>query len=479
MMRLFSKLTLLLGQKGRASTKPLVLIVVALAACADMFQGVFHFDDVHTIFENPHLDRWETFTRHLDLMVRPVLYATFLIDRTLYGDSPMGYHLLNLLLHLGAGLLVYRILTHAVTQEDALKLPFWASLLFLIHPIQTEAVTYISGRASGVMSFFYLLALLLYINASKGQDVSKAYPLYLSGAVVCFGLSLGSKETAMTFPLVLVLWDTVMGRLNGPSLRTAILFRHLPFWIVLLVAGVWAWNHPRYSALMHFSFNSRPLWDNVLSQVHAVSYAILLFFCPWYQNFDHDLPEFHSIFQWPLPLEIFLLVGVLAVALVTVRRLPLLTFGISWFFIQFLPTTVIPRADLLSERNLYLASIGFILATVVCGVRLTQWLERGVSSPRVIRVGSYSTAVIIVLVLCICTYQRNMLYRDQLSLWSDTVAKSPLKARPHNNLGHAYALVGDWDRAIEEFRTAAQLDPDYALARKNLRDAYLHVVGRH
>jgi hypothetical protein len=229
---------------------------------------------------------------------------------------------------------------------------------------------------------------------------------------------------------------------------------------------------------MHFSFNFRPLWENVLSQVHAASYASLLLFCPWNQNFDHDLAEFHSIAQWPLPLDLLLLGGLASVASLTVRRLPLLSFGIMWFFIQCLPTAVIPRADLLSERNLYLASIGFSLATVVSGVRLTQWLREVAPAHRIIRVGSYAIAVIIVIVLGVFTSQRNTLYQDQLSLWTDTVAKSPHKARPHNNLGHAYALQGAWDRAIDEFRIAAQLDSDYVLAQKNLRDAYLHRVDR-
>jgi hypothetical protein len=454
-----------------------LLFVVTLAAYAGIFQGAFQFDDVHALFENPHLDRWQTFVGHLDHMVRPVLYATFFIDRTLYGESPMGYHLLNLVLHLGSGLFIYRILIRAVTQ-DARQIPFWTSLVFLVHPIQTEAVTYVSGRASGLMSFFYLLALFLYIHASEVQDIPKAYRRYLSGAIASFVLALGSKETAMTFPLVLLLWDTVIHRLSGRSLRTAILSRHLPFWIVLLLAGLWVCSHPRYSALMHFSFNLRPLWENVLSQMHATSYAILLLFCPWNQNFDHDLAQFHSIAQWPLPLDLFLLGGLAAAASLTVRRLPLLSFGIMWFFIQCLPTAVIPRADLLSERNLYLASIGLILATVVCGVRLAQWLREVALVHRIRPVGSYAIAVAIVIVLSTFTYQRNTLYRDQLSLWTDTVAKSPHKARPHNNLGHAFALLGEWDRAIDEFRIAAQLDSDYVLAQDNLRDAYLHRVGR-
>ncbi len=80
--------------------------------------------------------------------------------------------------------------------------------------------------------------------------------------------------------------------------------------------------------------------------------------------------------------------------------------------------------------------------------------------------------------LCLFTYQRNLLYQDRLLLWSDAVRKSPNKARPHNNLGYAYSLHGDWDSAIEEFRMAARLDSHYVLAQENLRDAYLHRVGR-
>jgi protein involved in temperature-dependent protein secretion len=80
--------------------------------------------------------------------------------------------------------------------------------------------------------------------------------------------------------------------------------------------------------------------------------------------------------------------------------------------------------------------------------------------------------------LSFMTFQRNATYRDPVLLWSDTVKKSPQKARPRNNLGHAYALHDDWERAIEEFRIAVQLDPDYGFAKKNLRDAYLHQVGR-
>jgi tetratricopeptide (TPR) repeat protein len=455
----------------------IVLCTVAAAVFTGTFSGGFHYDDYSTILENPHLDRWHIFLGHLDHMVRPVLYGTFLLDLFLYGNNPTGYHLLNLLLHLGSGLLVYRILTRAASDETR-HIPFWTALLFLIHPIQTETVTYISGRASGLMAFFYLLALFLYIKGSEYRSSGSTSRLYIWGAVASFLFSLGSKETAVTFPLILLLWDLLIRRLKGASLSAAILSRHLPFWLVLAAVCLWAVTHPRYRDLAQFSLNLRPFWDNLLSQVHATTYALLLFFCPWKQNFDHDLPEFHSLFQWPLPLDLLLLFGIAAAALSAMRRFPLAAFGMGWFFVQLLPTSLIPRNDLLSERNLYLASFGLMLALVVLCSRLARWLTTILPRPRLIRFSSNSLAAALVLMLCLFTYQRNLLYRDKISLWSDAVLKSPNKARPHNNLGHAYALQGDWDRAIEEFRMAARLDPDFILAQQNLRDAYLHRVGR-
>ena len=462
------------------TTRPFLsicLLAAVLGAYVGAIRGDFQYDDFSAILENPHLDQWNTFVGHLDHMVRPFLHLTFFIDRSFYADTATGYHVLNLLLHLGCGLLIYGILRHAVT-EEAQSVPFWTALVFLIHPIGTETVTYISGRASGLMAFWYLLALFLYIkdlNDTSGRVILRPYQ---AGALICCVLSLASKETAVTFPLALLLWEVLIRRLRGLSLRAAMLSHHSPFWLITIVAGILAWRHPRYADLAQFSLGIRPLWENLLSELHAAAYALLLFFCPWNQNFDHDLPVLRSLFEWPLPLDLLVLGGLITGACVLARRLPLLSFGIGWFVLQMLPTTLIPRNDLLSERNLYLASFGVVLATVMLSSHVMQWLETVLPQPRVIRFGAKSLAALLILVLCLFTYQRNRLYHDQVSLWSDTVRMSPNKARPHNNLGHAYALQGDWDQAIDEFRIAAKLDPDYALAQRNLRNAYLHRVGR-
>jgi len=452
------------------------LCVIPVAVYFSAFRGEFHYDDLSSLFGNPHLDQWRTFLSHLDHMVRPVLYATFLLDRSLYGTSPVGYHLLNLLLHVSTGLLIYCILSKAMTDERS-SVPFWTSLLFLIHPIATETVTYISGRASGLMACLYLLALVLYIKASATSDTEQLRRFYLWGAVASFVLSIGSKESAVTLPVMLLLWDVLIRRLHGPALRASIFSRHSPFWIVILVGAAWAWSHTRYTALAQFSFDIRPFLVHLLSQIHAVAYAVLLLFSPWNQNFDHDLPVFHSLAEGPPPLDIVLLAGMVITALATWRRVPLIAFGIAWFFIQLLPTSVIPRNDLLSERNLYLPAIGLLLAIVALSWHLLQWFRTILWRPVFVRIGSSVLSTALIVVLGLFTYQRNLLYQDPLLLWSDSVKKSPNKARPHNNLGYAYSLHGDWDHAIDEFRAAARLDPDFILAQQNLRDAYLRHVG--
>lgn len=452
-------------------------MIAALVVYSNAFSGSFQFDDFAAISDNPHLGSWRAFAGHLDHMVRPVLYATFLADRTLFGGNETGYHVLNVLLHLGCGMLVYVMLTHAVVQRDR-YVPFWTAALFLIHPIQTETVTYISGRATGLMAFFYLLAFVLYVRTTERRADGLPHRPYVVAALLSFALALGSKETAMTLPVALLLWDTTIRRLDGAALRQSFMSNHLPFWLMLLAAAAWVWGHPRYSALARFSLDIRPLTENLLSELHALSHALRLFFSPWQQSFDHDLPVLHSIVQWPLPLDLFILGGLTAAALLAVRRAPLFSFGVGWFFLQLLPTSVIPRNDLLSERNLYLASTGFLLAITISASSLSRRLGGLRHWPELARTGALALAPLLILTLALMTVDRNALYRDPVLLWSDAVAKSPRKARPHNNLGHAYAMRGDWDNAVEEFRTAARLDPDYALAQQNLRNAYLHSVGR-
>jgi tetratricopeptide (TPR) repeat protein len=412
------------------------------------------------------------FLLHLPAMIRPVLNLTFLLDRHLYGESPAGYHLLNVLLHGANGLLVYAIASRAVSRlevpraERFQRLPFWTALLFLLHPIQTETVTYVSGRATGLMSCFYLLAFYLFVRSSEGALPSRRFWAGYVGALFSFVLALLAKEAAVTLPIALLLWCAVFP-LPGAQGRRGAWRLHLPFWVLLLLALGAGWAHARYVYLARLSLEIRPLYDNAITQVNAVAYALTLFFLPARLNFDHDLAEFHSFFPWPIPLAALVLGALLAVALAMLRRAPFLAFGILWFFLQILPAnSVVPRYDILSERNLYLPAAGIFLALAALGLSAAAQLRAW--SPRVALPAFTVGTVLVLAALLVTTVSRNRIYRDPVTFWTDAVRQSPRKARTHNNLGYAYFEAGDLDRSIDEFRAALALDRDLASAQRNL-----------
>ena len=463
---------------------PLIVLGCAgAAAYANSFGGVFLFDDYQSIVDDSRLENIRTFLAHLPGMIRPLLKATLLADRWVWGLNPAGYHLLNLCLHLGSGLLFYAILkqlvdeaspSHAATETNTVALG--AALLFLVHPLGTETVTYLSGRATGLASFWYLAGLLLYLRASRPghspPTLSKAHV----GAIGCFALALLSKETAITFPLALLLTEIVARRTRGSALRTIVVRLHTPFWAVLFVFLATALMTPRYRFLLDQALNTRPFYEHLISQLNVIGYAATLVVAPSRMNFDHDFPQYASMLAWPTPVALALLLGLIALAIGRARAQPLLAFGIGWFFLQLLATnSVLQRADLLSERNLYLPAAGLFLALASAWYALEKYFVERVSEPRgPVRQGLGILSIVVVALFLSTTVARNAIYRDPVLFWTDAVNKSPAKARPRVNLGYAYASAGDLPRATDQFRIALALDPDNPAAQKGLRAAWEH-----
>jgi protein O-mannosyl-transferase len=444
-----------------------LLAGAGLLAYLNTFSGAFQFDDYRSIVNDSRLDDLPTFLDHIAGTIRPLLKATLFADRLLWGEDPAGYHLLNLLLHLGSGLFFYAIVAQLADESAPPAMavpsgfvPFWAAMLFLVHPLGTETVTYLSGRATGLMAFFYLVGLHLYLRA--------AY----TGALACFVLALLSKETAVTFPAVLLLVEVVVRARRGEQPGAALVRVHSRFWGTLLLFLAAAAMHPRYAYLFEYSLGIRPLYENLLTQVNVVAYALTLFFIPARLNFDHDFPAYISVFAWPTPLALVLLPGLVVLAVLRARVQPLFAFGVLWFFLQVLPTnSLLPRYDALSERNLYLPAAGLLLALVSAWSALEGRLRATVREPRWAAAGMALRVLpfAVIAFLIGATLSRNTVYRDAVVLWRDAAQKSPAKSRPRVNLGHAYYLAGDSDRAIEQFRIALALDRDNPAAQENLR----------
>lgn len=238
--------------------------------------------------------------------------------------------------------------------------------------------------------------------------------------------------------------------------------------------------HERYAFLFQYSLQLRDGYENLLTQANTAAYSMTLFVRPLQQNFDHDLPHYASILQGPTLLSIAALGGLVVAAILLAGRAPHFSLGILGFFLHLLPTnSVLPRYDLLSERNLYLPSIGLYLAASVSAIalvrRLDARLRAGGVGPWLRRCGraaARSILVLFVLGLVGPTASRNAVYADPVAFWSDAVAKSPRKARPHANLGRAWVIAGEPDRALEQFRIALALDPLDKGAQQNLLETW-------
>jgi tetratricopeptide (TPR) repeat protein len=420
----------------------LLLLAIGAAAYANSFRGVFYLDDFASIVDDARLDGLAAFLAHLAGMIRPLFKLSLLVDRQLWGENPAGYHAINVVLHLGSGLLVYAIVARLAQGRD--DIAFWTAALFLAHPIATETVTYLSGRATGLMAFFYLAGLLAYLRGKTGA------------ALACFVAALLSKEPAVTFPLALLLVEAVAHKRSGAELREVVLRRHVVFWLALAAFLAIAAANARYAELLTHSLGMRSVADNLLTQANVVAFALSLFVMPQHLNFDHDFAPYQAL---PTAMALVLLIGLLATAITQARRRPLLAFGILWFFLQILPTnSILAREDLLSERNLYLAAPGLFLAVVsLCA-----------SASRRLRLLPWA----IVALLVVATVSRNALYADPLQLWSDAVRKSPDKARPHVSLGYALYDAGEYDRAVDELRRALTIDRGNPHAQEKLRAAW-------
>jgi protein O-mannosyl-transferase len=432
-------------------------LAVALAY-ANSFTGVFQFDDYYAIVDNPVVHSWSAWWS--DLLrggIRPLLKLTYLIN---YASGGLfGFHLFNVSLHLGNTVLVYllsRIFVSTKLEPSPLQrfLPLLTALVFAVHPMQVEAVTYITGRSSSLMSFFYLGSLLCF---QRGRVTNRWLLTYLAGPLL-FLLAFATKETSISLPVALLLFDVAVRRAPFTARRV---LDHLVYWLLASAFMLVAITHPGYRRLLVQSISSTTLYEGLLTQIHGVCYLLLHAVLPISLTIDPDLSVIRTL-SFPVAVEMVFIVGGLICGLAALWRHPHLGFGILWFlFHTFVVYTLAARTDVINERHLYLGSWGLCLLFAMALARPFRGWQKG---SKVL----WASACCIVLLLTGTTIARNQVYTSEILLWQDTVKKSPGKARVHNNLGYAYYLSGDREKAREAFAKALQLNPGWVVSRNNL-----------
>jgi hypothetical protein len=412
-----------------------LVAAVSVAAYLPSFGGAFQFDDYNVIVNDPTVQSWDLLFERAGGGVRALLKASYTLNWTLGGGSTVGFHLVNVALHSFNAVLLFFIGRKVFPAHPNASLV--AALLFALHPAQTEAVTYISGRSVSLMAALYLLSVLLYLRGS-----------YLSA--IPFILALGVKETAVTLPAALLLIELV--RPERVSWRL-----QLPHWLVLAAGGLVLLLVPRYFELVAYGFSQRSPLENLLTQVGGISYLLARLVTLQGYNIDPGLAPFQS-FTAVFLLQAALILGLLALGLSTVRSRPWLGFGILWFFLQLTPTnSIVPRLDIANDRQLYVACWGLFLS-------LSIQISRLGLSPRI----PASIAAAAMIAFAAASITRQLDYRDEITLWEASVRENAANPRARNNLGYAYYLAGRKAEARREIEAAARLDPAYEKPRANL-----------
>lgn len=503
---------------NRKSVQISIIIGLGILIYANSLQVPFYFDDYIQIINVPLVKSFSYFTDpnsakafrgYGGFISRYFGYLTFAINYRLHGLNVAGYHVVNLAIHLLASVLVYRLvsLTYRTpycqdrcdtgrTEARAGFAALLAALLFVAHPLQTQAVTYLVQRFASLAAMLYLLSLTSYIRArliqqEPGNRTLSAGAWYLA-ALLSALLAVKSKEIAFTLPLVVIAYEFLF--FTKELKRKAVVFS------LASVAGVAALLWYRLPGGSFGEILSRldkatrvssdaSRWDYLATQCRVlVTYLRLLLF-PVGQHLDYDYPASHSFFEPEVMLSAALLGALFAAAVYFMYRsgkrtaprdeataqLRVMAFGIFWFFITLsIESSIIPIADVIFEHRMYLPSAGLFLAAAAAlsYVRGAESLIPGWPGKAVL-----TGAAGVILVLAGLTVARNQLWRDEVSFWQDNAEKTPGKARVLINLGRAQERKGDLSGAAEAYRKASVIWPDQTDSILNLGLIYTQ-LGR-
>ncbi len=453
----------------------LALALAVLLVYFNALEVPLLFDDENTI--RKHGSAADDFLTFKSLRYRHLFYGSFSANYVLGGFQPLGYHLFNTAAHLGTALLVFWIAFVTVGKgtdwgpKAARRIATLAALFFALHPVHTESITYLSGRATSLAAFFYCLSFSLFIAGGlKNPPFKLPSWLVYPASLFFYGCAVLSKETAVGLILVVVLYDVFFMRgENWTSLKRRVPSFYAWFPVLALFVIVKVPDLTNLAKLWLSKID--PLY--ALLQLKYSYYPALIYFLPVNLTFDYDYPNVLNLFHLHFILAAagFLLLLFLILKKFYIQS-PILSFCALWSLINLLPTnSFLPRADYFSERNLYISSVGLAIffAVAVYWIIEAQKFRR----PAARSVG-YCLLVLALLFNSALLIHRNQVYQQPVALWEDSYAKAPGKARILQNLARAYILANDYDKAFVVLKKLKARAPSLYFARLNLGKMYMH-----
>jgi len=462
----------------------LLLIGVGFVLYVNSFQNQMFWDDYDGILKNQYIKDWQYFPKYFSENLiagasllsdywRPMLLTVFSLEWHLWHDWAPGYHFVNTSFHIIDAVLLFFILLYVFKNR---WLAIFTALVFLVHPLQTEAVTYVSGLGDSLSVFFMFFGVFLYLKfrISKKTPLKSAHCL---SSFLMYALALMSKETAIVMPAFIFIVDFFFLDKNEKlSSKKKLEKIGKAIWPFLILAGFYVLLR---ATVLNFK-NTFNLYNEENIFVSSFHIRLLTFF--------RILTVYFGLLFWPFNLHMersveiatslnslsvifggVIFLCLLILALTQFKRFPILSFGIFWFFIGLAPTSnlLIPISGLLYEHWLYLPLIGIFLIFIWLGMEIGKKcsLEK-------VFLAIFLTYLVFFSVL---TIRQNTIWRDPITFYNYTLKYAPNSYRIINNLGMAYADIDEHKLAKETYKRAIDLEPSSPVAYHNLGNTYLEM----
>jgi len=455
-----------------------LVALAALAAYHNSFSDAFVLDDVRSIVENPTLRRLWPLSVPLhppngDLTVngRPLLNLSLAVNYRLGGLQVWGYHAGNLVIHLLAGLTLFGIMRRCAPFLCA----FAVALLWTVHPLQTESVTYIVQRAESLMGLWYFLTLYCFIRGVEREQRGEPpfFDAWFAASFLACLAGMATKEDMASAPLLVLLYDRTFlsGSFHEAWRRHRRVFLALGgSWVLLATLMLASGGSRGHSVGFGLGISAS---DHLLTQIRAIAIYLRLAVWPRPLIFDYGT----TVVTQPsliVPAAI-LVAAVVAGTLFALARRPAWGFLGAWFLAILAPTCLLPvTTQPIAEHRMYLP----LAAVLAAGVAAVYAGVGGIAARAAVRTGLFLALVAGgAAACCALTVRRNRDYRSAVALWSDNLAKRPYSPRAHRNLGTVLLAGGRPAEALVELAAALRADPADVEALKNEGSA-LDVLGR-
>jgi tetratricopeptide (TPR) repeat protein len=436
---------------------PLVIALAIVLAYAGTLRAPFLFDDTEILdTDSLHALSWQTVTG----TSRPLVQLSFALNWAFGGTNVAGYHAVNLAVHVAAALLLYALAVRTLSTGMALAI----ALLWGLHPIQTESVTYVIQRAESLMALLYLATLYC---VARGADADRPGGWHAAAVAAC-ALGMLCKPVMVSAPIVALLYDRTFlaGSFAGAWRARRTLYVGLFATWMILVAVLGGQEHES-AATAGFAMRDVTLGEFARSQPGVVLHYLRLVLWPHGLVLDYGWPPATGVEGIVVPALVLL--GGMAAALVAFREKPKLQFLVLAFVLILWPSSsVVPIRDLAFEHRMYLPLAPLMALLVVGAAAAIGRAGLPAAQARWVAIGATTLAAT---ALGALTVARNADYRSVVAMWTDVTAKRPANARAWANLAQALIEEERIDEAMTAARTALRIDPSYAEAHVHLGHA--------